>query len=173
MFIDLFIYLFSSKLGRAEQEASDDAADRQPQHLPRPPGPDHRAGVHRPGPVSVRVHQCLPPTPSTPPPPINQKIRNDVLKSILPSSHPSRLPSSRPLSLSVAPLSISGCLLTSPDISVGRRLLIFLHPPSHTRTPSLTLPFTCFWVVFFLFPFSFFFFLAHRCVPPPPVQSDS
>lgn len=51
----LFVYLFPSQLGGAEQEAPDDAADREPQHLPRPPGPDHRAGVHRPGPVSVRA----------------------------------------------------------------------------------------------------------------------
>lgn len=42
-----------SQLCAAEPEASNDEADWKPQHLPRSQGPDPRARVHRPRPVST------------------------------------------------------------------------------------------------------------------------
>lgn len=49
-----------SQLCAAEPEASNDETDWKLQHLPRPQGPEPRARVHRPRPVSV----CAPRIPS-------------------------------------------------------------------------------------------------------------
>lgn len=65
-----------SKSCAAEPEASNDETHRKPQHLPRPQGPDPRARVHRPRPVSA-AH------------PIHQKIWSE--ESIITATHPSPL----------------------------------------------------------------------------------
>lgn len=50
----------SSQLCGAEQEAGHDEAQRIAQLVPRPQGPDHRAGVHRPRRVSVSACAYIP-----------------------------------------------------------------------------------------------------------------
>lgn len=86
-----------SKSCAAEPEASDDETHRKPQHLPRPQGPDPRARVHRPRPVSA----CVLHIPSI--------RRFDLLRGINHNCHSSVTPSSNAL-LSLHPFVYIWCL---------------------------------------------------------------